>query len=283
MAKLGKITRGLRRALTKQKAVQHLIHEGPEKLATAFAAMNMANRADRYRRRQWASFKVPKMRAVADTRYSFTPQFLSGAAIFARRAHELEGPVIGEVAQSEYMACVVGSVTQAAAALEAEISEVTMHGPGHHLGSNDIDATARAFLVPLADTIDGEAPLHRYDLVLHLLGKPALDQGTQPYQNADMLVGLRNELIHYESKWGDQMNRKKLFKGLQQLRFEYPKFLPSGMTNFFPHRCLSSSLASWSVATATSFINAFYVRLGISSPLEAYPMITVLPPVSFLR
>ncbi len=87
--------------------------------------------------------------ATADTRYSFTAQFLRGGAIFARRAHEIEASAsVSEELRSEHVACVVGAITQAAAALEAEIYEVLIHGPGHHLGSNGINTTARGFLLP---------------------------------------------------------------------------------------------------------------------------------------
>src|SRR5208337_5583716 len=98
-------------------------------------------------------------RATARTRYSFTAQFLRGSAIFARRAHEIETRTdasTSEELQADHLACVVGAITQAAAALEAEFSEVLTHGPGHHLGSNGINAAARDFLLPLAETVDRE-------------------------------------------------------------------------------------------------------------------------------
>ena len=218
-------------------------------------------------------------KATLSTRYSFTAQFLRGGAIFARRAHEIETSADAsgsEELRSEHGACVVGAVTQAAAALEAEISEVLIHGPGHHLGSNGVDVPARDFLLPLADTIDGEPTLRRYDLVLHLLRKPAFDRGAYPYQVAYLLTRLRNELIHYKSKWGEQMDRETFFSRLEQLRFDKPAFM-SPHTNFFPHRCLSASLASWSVTTGVEFINAFYRNLTIASPLFAHAQYLTVP------
>ncbi len=221
--------------------------------------------------------------APVSTRYSFTAQFLRGAAIFARRADELEdeGASISDDAKSEYRACIVGAVTQATAALEAEISEVTNYGPGHHLGSNGLDAAARDFLAPLAEIIDREQTVRRYDLVLHLLRKPPFDKGAQPYQDASLLVRLRNELIHYKSKWGEQMDQERLFASLEQLRFDKPSFMPLGSTNFFPHRCLSTSLASWSVTTSANFIDTFYSRLSIASPLTAHSAHLTVPPIRF--
>lgn len=219
--------------------------------------------------------------ASTTTRYSFTAQFLRGAAIFARRAHEIEGAnvVFTDELQAEYVACVVGAVTQASAALEAEIAEVTIHGPGHHLGSNGLDAAGRDFLAPLVEVIDGEPALRRYELVLHLLGKPALSRGTQPYQNADLLVRLRNELVHFKSRWTEEMGGQRLFASLEQLKLAWPKSSSLDM-NFFPHRCLSASLASWSVITSVAFINAFYANLGFGSPLTAHSERLRVPPAS---
>jgi hypothetical protein len=77
------------------------------------------------------------MQATSVTRYSFTAQFLRGGAIFAHRAHAIEATAdesLSEELQGEHRAFVVGAIVQSVAALESEISEVVMHGPGHHLG-----------------------------------------------------------------------------------------------------------------------------------------------------
>lgn len=213
-------------------------------------------------------------------RYSFTAQFLKGSAIFATHAHQIEalgGDTVSEELQAEHRSYVVGAVVQCAAGLEAEVSEILHHGPGHHLGSNGLDATAQAFLKPLAEVIDSQSTLHRYELVLHLLKRPAMDRGRYPYQAADLLMKLRNELIHYHSKWGPEMEQKKLFTSLQQLRLDKPPFM-SPSSNFFPHHCLSASLASWSLTSAVAFINNFYSVLGVDSPLKAHEPYLVVPP-----
>jgi hypothetical protein len=208
---------------------------------------------------------------TADTRYSFTAQFLRGGAIFAHRAHEIEttAAALTEELHAEHRAYVIGAIVQSAAALESEISEIIMHGPGHHLGSNGVDAQARDFLSHMADVIDGEETLRRYDLVAHLLRKQPFDKGAHPYQPAALLIKLRNELIHYKSKWGAQMERQSLINQLEKLKFDKPAFI-SPHTNFFPHQCLSASLASWSVTTGVAFINSFYTKLEIASPLAPH-------------
>lgn len=119
---------------------------------------------------------------MVSLRYSFTVQFLRGAVLFAWRAREIEdarGNQADEEDKSEHLAYVVSAIMHSVGALEAEIAEIILHGPGHHLGSNGIDVASRDFLRPLADTIDkqGRGPLRRYDLVLHLLRKQPLDTG----------------------------------------------------------------------------------------------------------
>lgn len=212
------------------------------------------------------------LRAELDARYSFTAQYLCASAIFARRCLDIEranpdnpdGPT-----QTEHRGLVTASIMQCAAAVEAESAELTMHGPGSHLGSGRMDTKARAFLAPLAQFIDEQDALTRYKVILHVLNKPPLAEGEQPWQDMAILVKLRNELIHYKSKWGKQMDRQKLFKNLKQLQLSMPPFVPPS-ANFFPHQLLGAACAAWSVRTAVAFLNGFYSHLGIESPLKAY-------------
>jgi hypothetical protein len=84
-------------------------------------------------------------------------------------------------------------------------------------------------------------------------------------------VKLRNELVHYKSKLGEQMDRQKLFERLKQLRHASPPFLPKeGHMNFFPHHCLSAACAAWSVNTAVAMIDEFFRLLGTPSLLDSY-------------
>jgi hypothetical protein len=210
--------------------------------------------------------------ATMDVRSSFTVTFMCACAGFARQASDIEvaNPnSIDDATCIEHRGLVIAAVMQSVAALEAESWEVTSFGPGHHLGSNGIDVQALNFLQPLAGIIDRESVLNRYWMILHLLRRPPLDRGTQPWQDADLLVRLRNELVHYKSKWGQEMERQKLFKLLKDLHHPSPPFVKGGM-NFFPHECLSAACAKWAVRTAAAFIESFYDRLDIPSPLKPY-------------
>lgn len=211
------------------------------------------------------------MHAKLDIRYTFTLQFLEASAIFAKRAREMErslGTTASEAAQAEHRGLVVAVIMQCAAALETEIHEISTYGPGAHLGSDHIDREGQKYLKPLADVIDRQDTLSRYEIVLHLLKRPPLERNAQPFQSAALLIRLRNELVHYKSRWYQEMDTTKLLAGLRNLRHQRPPFVVAG-SSFFPHECLNADCAAWAVRSAVDFIDAFYARLNVPSRINA--------------
>jgi hypothetical protein len=159
---------------------------------------------------------------------------------------------------------------QAAAALETELADVVDHGPGHHLGSNGIDHEALSFIKPIARTIDRTSGvLERWKLLLHLLRDPPLDVEGAVYRDADILIALRNELVHYRSNWDGLTKPKSLVTRLRAKKFENDAFsLPS--TNDFPLRILTAKCALWAADTAAHFLDSVYENLETYSVLEGH-------------
>jgi hypothetical protein len=210
--------------------------------------------------------------ATADSRMSFTATFLQSAALSVREAYTLEviaGTERKDALVIEHKRNVVTAIMLSAAALEAEIFEVLNHGPGHHLGTNGIDAAGKAFLQPLADVVDEQSPLDRYEIVLHLLNKRPINRGHSTWQNAELAIWLRNELVHYKSKWNSQLERSKRVKALALKRHRPPRFV-STSSSFFPEQCLGADCARWCVESLVRFIDAFYENLGVQSPLQPF-------------
>ena len=207
--------------------------------------------------------------ARADTRYLFTGQFLEGAKIFSEEAAKIERDSAGgEALRAKHRACVCAAIMQASAALEADLAEVVMHGPSSYMGSNGTDAEARDFLKPLAEQIDRLPLLEGFKTVLHLLKKPALDLGGPPAQDATLLIRLRNEITHYKSLLGQEMEGKKLFSALEHKRFAPPPF--AGNSNFFPHRLLGAECAKWAGSAARRFLIEFHSLLGHADRLPPW-------------
>jgi len=212
------------------------------------------------------------MKVSATVRSSMTAHFLMAAASQARAAAEIESRLPAAVTEEDKIAhrgFVIGAIMQSTAALECEIWEVMVYGPGHHLGSNGIDAEARDLLFPLSELIDTQSVLERYGTVLHLLKRPGLDRGKQPWQDAGLVVRLRNELVHYKSRWSEELERSKLMQALRDKNRTKPSFI-EGSANFFPHECLSASCANWAVQVCIAFLDAFYKNLGFGGRLDPY-------------
>lgn len=207
----------------------------------------------------------------AESRYSFTAQFIVGSALLTKRAIEIELITTPSAHQkAEHMALVVGAITQATASIESALDEVLQHGPGPQLGASEKDPQMLACLKSNAPMIDrAQGSLERWDTVLRVLGRPLLARGEQSFYNTNLLVGLRNELIHYRSDWDGQMKRKKLLDRLRSKRFAPPPFM-SPHSNDFPHLILSAACATWAYQSAAKFLDDAYSKLGVRSVLDGY-------------
>jgi hypothetical protein len=208
----------------------------------------------------------------AQTRFSFTAHFIAGAVLMHRRAAAIEALLSPEeVEKGEHMTLVAGAVMQSAGALEAEASELLDHGPGHHLGSNHLDRNGAAILEANAESLRPEAGrvLEVLERILELLGRPKLSKGTFPYQDAYLLVSLRNALVHYKSMWAGGTRRPTLLASLQKKRFKAPTFI-NPHANFFPHQVLGADCARWAFVTAAAFLDIYYDHLGVPSVLDGH-------------
>lgn len=201
-------------------------------------------------------------------RHMFTWHLLGGASALSRAAFEIEAlQVVTEEQKVAHAGYVIGAIVETVSALETEAWELLNYGPGHHKGTTAANQIPREFLRPLADMVDGEDVLTRYRTILHLLQKPELDCSAQPWQDAALLVRLRNEIVHYKSKSGGELARVKFIRALENKNMPSPPF-HDGRLDFFPHRCLSASCAAWSVESGTAFLDAFFEHLGAGNSLD---------------
>lgn len=93
-----------------------------------------------------------------------------------------------------------------ATALEAFINEVCF-GPTSKMVSK----------VPIpAEMAEDMEIRHKYYLLPLLLWGRTFDRGVQPYQDFDMLIRLRNALVHYKMKSFDGSETPKYFKWLRE-------------------------------------------------------------------
>lgn len=208
--------------------------------------------------------------ATLSSRYSFTAQYIVGAKYFAAEAEKIEAKsAVDQTMQMQHRAYVTAAIMQSTATLESEVWQITRYGPGQHLGSNRTDLDAQKLLDPIKEDIDRMSVLRRFEVILHLLGKEPLDRGAKPYSDANLLMQLRNELVHNKSVSGPEMDRKKLYKNLKNLNHKKPSFV-KGNVNYFPFECLSAECADWAWKTVDRFLTEFSTKLGKPSVLDGY-------------
>jgi hypothetical protein len=216
------------------------------------------------------------------------------AAFFARQSAKMERKhrdkswhdLNESGAFAEHRAYVTGAIFAAVAFLEATINELfddtadeRAVGPVRQLPSD-----ARALMRNLwrFKSCREGSTLNKFQTALDLNGKEPFKKGQQPYQDVDLLIGLRNDLIHFKPEWiaaGQPATQSEQHKFERQLR---TKFLhnplipePTEEHPFYPDKCLSHGCAEWAVKCSLAFANKFHARMGILSRYDRYePFVT---------
>jgi len=119
--------------------------------------------------------------------------------------------------------------------------------------------------------------LEKYDIFLDLIGAEPFEKGRFPYQDASILIDVRNELVHYEPQWTyyqeeQELNKKTGHAKLEEklkYRFEPSKMHPASYFAF-PHYCLSSSCLEWAFRTSKELAMDFSRKVGIKNMVTSF-------------
>ena len=195
----------------------------------------------------------------------FSSYHLWAAQHFSQLAEAVEdqpGPAFN-IAHRTY---VTNAVFSAVAFLEASINEVFDDIADSHTSYvATLSAETKRLLGGLwvgDETVERWSVLDKYRVVLLSAGKPVFDKGTQPYQDAKLLLRLRNRLIHARPKTRDTGDIDKLEQSLSG-RFESNRHMAKMANPYFPDQCLGAGCANWAVVSARTFSDDFFSRLGI--------------------
>jgi len=206
------------------------------------------------------------------------------AAYFARQCFKIELRK-GEVSQKyndnsaiEHRALVMACIASSVSFIEATINEVFADAADNQHKSEHIrqlDKETRDLLASLwevesyartASTID------KYQSALKLGKKAMLEKGKNTFQDAKVLIDLRNALVHFKPEWViadtgrvDQSDLHILEKKLKN-KFALNPFLRDARP-LFPTLCMSHGCAKWAVDSAVTFVERFYQEMGMTIPL----------------
>lgn len=202
----------------------------------------------------------------------FSIQHIQSAAHFARESAQIEKSYNGTLPGDLLMrnkAYAAGAILAAVAFLEAGINEIFLDAVDKAHGIRTLDAN---IIELLANTwhygeIDRLKVLNKYQVALALAKKPLFDTGQLPYQDVALLIGLRNNLVHYKPKTVtvvsdvEEVTVDKLEEKVRN-KFALNPFVPES-NPFFPDRCLGHGCAAWAVASSLKFSDEFFSRIGL--------------------
>jgi len=216
---------------------------------------------------------------IVKSRKYLSIQFVQSAAYFTCEAkrRELNGAPPSKPDYLQHQSYVIGAIWMASGFLEAYINELF----------SDAAEDYREFLNPLEKEVidllgrkwkqgiprdkprgEGSRILQKYEVFLDIAHKTAFDREVPPYQDVQVMIDLRNALMHYEPEWmlnvstaplqpTDMHKLEKRLKG----KFELNPLTGAG-NQFYPDKCLGHGCAKWCVESSMSLVDQFCKRLG---------------------
>jgi hypothetical protein len=123
--------------------------------------------------------------------------------------------------------------------------------------------------------------LSKYQVALVCAGHDRINQNAEPFQSADVLVDLRNELVHFKprSHWTDEDEddarfvRRLKSKITRQRENRQPIGAP-----WFPNKALGAGCADWACESSIAFAKTWHQSMGLTHDFDA-TYLTSLPSV----
>jgi hypothetical protein len=202
--------------------------------------------------------------------------YIEAARRFSERATLLDDPAIfaaldksgKHIRESELVDSVLAAVLTANSAVEAVINELFVERvlfPGNSPWFKGVpDDVGRAFADAWKNGVERYELVTKCQIATAIAGKKRLDFGAGSAQEMELLIGLRNALVHHKPI--SLEHGKKPHESDDSLErrlnghFELSRICPTHTFRWF--RCLGAGCARWAYATATAFQRDFFAHLG---------------------
>ena len=213
----------------------------------------LSHRVSRRRRPRKSGLENVTVTANARTRMNFAVLNLFAAARFSRSVGDLEakhqgqefGPFFEDIL-ADATACLFLCV----ASLESYANELFIDRAAIFNG------VPTGMLDQLWKDTERKPVICKFEIILRLLGAPPLVSRNQPYLDTNLLISLRNALMHFKPEWEDEkVAHAKLSNRLKQ-RVSLSPFLPPSETAF-PKGWACHACTTWAVKTCISFAAEF--------------------------
>lgn len=212
-----------------------------------------------------ANLARPTLSGHMRTRINFGVPHLLSAALFSRATKALEakhqGEPLGEFWE-DVLAQATAAVFTSVAGLESYANEL-------FADHQWMFPTIRSDLVKaLWDVYERRTLLEKFDLALTLQQLPALDRKAQFFQDADLLIRLRNSLVHFKPEWEDERVKHDRLSAELAKRFPSSPFTPGAP--LFPMAWASHACTAWAVTSVLTFIQEFEKAAKLPARIDKF-------------
>ena len=216
------------------------------------------------------------------SRTYFSIQHIQSAAFFSRNAYVIEKNYDGTFSDelySQHTAYVTASILSSVFFLEAAINELfadtieSYSEIAKKLNPTTIHLMTEMWKLGVPRTANYKI-LQKYQIALALAQKQIFDLGAPPCQDINLLVKLRNDLVHFEPEWvknpaSDDFEHDDIQRYEKMLKGKFSINPLTGQGNaFYPDKCLGHGCAEWAVNSSIKFAEAFFSRMGLLSPYD---------------
>ena len=191
------------------------------------------------------------------------------------RAKEIEQAHTGKARfDIEHRAYVLTSVMSAAGFMEAMVNELFQD-------AHDSPGAGSSYVAPLSArtqelmrewwALSGEGferVLEKCQLLLVFAEKPKLDKGAQPYQDGQLLICLRNKVMHYRPEWVAVDVQHDLEKSLRG-KFADNALMAGSKNPWWPDHALGARCAEWAYRSSKALADRVTSELGITPNYQA--------------
>jgi hypothetical protein len=204
-------------------------------------------------------------------RHYFSTRLLWNAFHASSQAQAIEQAHTGHPTfDIQHNSAVLSSVVSAAAFIEACINEFFQDAQDRHGLTGDgylasfPSGVIEAMSATWVGTNDGSQlrALEKWQLVLIFNGRQPLDRGANPYQDAQLVMQLRNTILHFrpENVVVDDAHRLERLKG----KFSDNGLMRGSGNPWWPDHCLGHGCAQWAARSALALTDHVCQELGIS-------------------
>ncbi|OMC57430.1 hypothetical protein A5747_03440 [Mycobacterium sp. IS-836] len=112
----------------------------------------------------------------------------------------------------------------------------------------------------------------KFQIALVCAGRDRLDKGAEPYQSVDVLIDLRNELVHFKPQWWHDDGRDEA-KFVAQLREKIKQTRQSP----FAQLPLGAGCADWACSSVIAFARDWHSRMGLAHDFDKVYLLPTEP------